>query len=92
MLPYMTFPVEEWAALRQRLNEGKPIFTTRISMERERYREGQQVASPLGVLFVDEVRQYANLDEHPFLSELTPAQIRIIQRAGAFAVIKLSAT
>ena len=71
----ITFPEDEHAALRSRLEDGKPIYTTRISAEKNRYKPGTVVQAPWGqALRVTDVRHVQSVGEHPFVDELTPAQ------------------
>ena len=70
----MSFPAGEHAALRKRLSQGKPIYTTRVQTERGKYREGQTVKSPFGLLRVTAVTKFDDIKKHPFKKELTAGQ------------------
>ena len=67
----MSFAAGEHAALRKRLSQGKPIYTTRVQAERGKYREGQTVKSPFGLLRVTAVTKFDDIKKHPFKRELT---------------------
>lgn len=74
MNDFIFFPVAELAELRARLQAGKTIFTTRVSSEAGKYQIGQLHDSDLGLLQVIGLQHFTHLDDHPFLSELTPEQ------------------
>lgn len=69
----ISFPENEHASLQQRLDAGKEIYTTRISLEKGKYSKGQVLDSPFGKLRVVDVKQ-GKLKQHPFLGELTEGQ------------------
>lgn len=65
------FPEHEHEQLRNRLDSGKDIYTTRIMKERNKYKEGHIHNSPFGKLKVISVKTGQGLHQHPFVSELT---------------------
>jgi superfamily II DNA or RNA helicase len=68
----MKFPKREHASLRGRLAEDKPIYTTRVSSERNKYRPGMLIKTPWGdKLKVETVEPIAKLKNHPFYGELS---------------------
>lgn len=79
--PMIQFPENEHKALERRLRGGKGIYTTRISRERGRYKEGQEYMTPWGhrVRVVSVVR-LDGVENHPFLDELTDEQKEQIGR------------
>jgi len=82
------FPEDEKEALLVRLKAGKSIFTSRMSAEKGKYREGETLESPLGPLMVKGVRSFKDVKEHPFLSELTEDQRRQL-RGHPFDLVEL---
>ncbi len=72
------FPKSEHASLKARLDDGRAIYTTRISAERGKYSAGDSLKSPFGTLEVESVRPGVGIDEHPFKAELTAGQRRQI--------------
>ena len=89
----ISFPQKEWPAYSKLLNEGLPIYTTRVQAEVGRYRVGKVYRSQLGRLKVVDIMCLHSLDEHPFVSELTAYQKGVIARSlandGVMEVIKL---
>lgn len=67
---FISFPKSELDALKERLDDGESIFTTRIKDERGEYSPGQLVDSPFGILQVQDSEQ-VGLKDHPFYEELT---------------------
>jgi GNAT superfamily N-acetyltransferase len=84
----MDFPKGEIEDLRSRLAAGKNIFTSRMSAEKGKYREGETLESPLGQIVVKGVRSFKDVEEHPFLSELTAAQRKQL-RGHPFDLVEL---
>lgn len=80
-LPTIQFPQEEYKGLERRLRGGKGIYTTRISRERGKYKEGQEFMTPWGhKVKVVSVVQLEGVENHPFLDELTEEQRKQIGR------------
>jgi len=74
-LPTVPFPQEEYKGLEYKLKSGKGIYTTRISRERGKYKEGQEFITPWGhKVKVMSVVQLEGVENHPFLDELTEEQ------------------
>jgi len=76
----MKFPRNEVESLVARLEKNKPIFTTRISDEQGKYREGHLVRvnfwdEPLKIISITTKK---SIRSHPFLDELTEKQIEEI--------------
>ena len=80
MNDFMFFPVDELPDLHSRLEDGKSIFTTRVSSEAGKYQVGQTHDSELGTLQVISLQHFARFDEHPFIADLTSAQAAEINR------------
>ena len=71
----LTFPSEEHESLKKRLSSGKPIYTTRISRERGRYKPGQELETPWGhKVRVTDVSHGKGVGQHKFKEELTAGQ------------------
>jgi hypothetical protein len=68
---HMGFPPEELPQLRSRLSAGKTIGTTRVDVEKGKYREGDIVLSELGPLRVLSVTEGQGVENHPHYGELT---------------------
>ena len=86
---WIDFPREEFSSLQARLEAGKPIFTTRTMDEMGKYRVGIEVIAPWDqVLRVVEVRPINDVEDHPFLDELTASQIEQLSN-GSMELIKL---
>ena len=68
------FPAEELLSLKERLQDSKPIYTTRIMEEQGKYLPNQVLDSPLGKLKVKYVLMFFGIENHPFLKELTQNQ------------------
>ena len=84
----MNFPDSEHAAYKERLEDGKTIFTTRLREEQGKYTKGEVVDSPFGLLEILDVTTYEDLNDHPFLEYLTPDQIYFIS-GQVYDVIEL---
>ena len=83
------FPIKELTDLKSRLNKNKPIFTTRISNEIDKYDKGMILGSPLGLLKVEKVSQvFDNIKKHPFYSELSTENIKELS-GNQMKIIKL---
>jgi hypothetical protein len=71
----MTFPKNEYSSINKRLNQGKFCYTTRVYKEFGIYKEGVVYNTPWNqTIVVIQVQQFNKIAEHPFYSELTPAQ------------------
>lgn len=77
---YIVFPDNEYNSYLERINNGKVIYTTRISKEVNKYKVNNIYDSVFGLLKVISVKHYSNIDEHPFLEELTKEQIEEINK------------
>jgi len=86
----ITFPKAEYNSLTNRLAQGKPIMTTRVSLEKDKYKVGKVYRSDLGVkLKVVSVKSYNSINEHPYLGELTSTQKNAISKYGPYDFIVL---
>ena len=72
----MTFPKSEVPALRKRIKEREPIYTTRVSDEVNKYHEGNLVRTNISpmLLIIKDILVLNSLSEHPWLDELTSEQ------------------
>ncbi len=89
---YITFPKEEYPSYLNRLNNNQTIYTNRVSKEANYYKLNNIYNSPFGLLKVISLNHYHNLNEHPFINELTPKQINEINKyikENGFTLIEL---
>jgi len=87
----ISFPRNEWPAIRRRLAATGWFYTTRVSRELGLYRKDRRYLAPWRqVLRVESIRRLRNLADHPFFDQLTTAQKRLISKFGTYEVIKLS--
>jgi len=77
---YMSFPKHEHKSLSSRLRKDQPIYTTRVSAERNKYKVGMIVNSPIGKLKIKSIKQLDNIKEHPFYDELSEEDRNTISR------------
>ena len=75
----MSFPQPELKDLWMRLEKNKPIITTRIEQEHNRYNVGDVVTSPLGKLRVTARESLDDVAKHPFHKELTAKQTALLR-------------
>ncbi|MFA5048467.1 MAG: DNA polymerase ligase N-terminal domain-containing protein [Patescibacteria group bacterium] len=74
-IPEISFPEDEYKFLEKRLRSGKGIYTTRISKERRKYKEGQEYMTPWGhKIKVVNIVSLKGVENHPFIDELTTEQ------------------
>lgn len=74
MINVITFPDEEYNSYKKRLDDDLIIYTTRVSDEVSKYKMDKEYDSCFGKLKVVYLEHFDNLDEHPFIAELTVAQ------------------
>lgn len=79
-MKYIDFPEEELLSYQERLNNNLNIYTTRVSKEVNKYIVNNIYDSPFGLLKVVSIRHYNNLNEHPFIEELSQKQIKEINK------------
>ncbi len=84
---FISFPKNELDALKDRLDNGKAIFTTRVKDERGEYFLGQLVDSSFGILQVKDI-QSVYLKDHPFYAELSDKE-KITLSKHKLDVVKL---
>ncbi len=77
---YISFPLNEHEELLKRLTNGKEIYTTRVSLEVNKYQNGEIYDSPFGKLKVVSKVHIDRLNSHPFLRELTSEQQKEIEK------------
>ncbi len=77
---YIDFPKEEYSSYIERLNNKLNIYTTRVSLEVNKYIVNNIYNSPFGLLKVVEIKHYDKLKEHPFINELSKKQINDINK------------
>jgi len=88
-LKTMSFPKEEYLLLKERVDNNKPIFTTRVSSEMGLWNRDEVVKSPFGLLKIIDIEKLGDLSEHPFLNELTFNQKAELQSYDKMELIKL---
>ena len=87
------FPGGEHSSLKERLDKGKAIYTTRVSKELGKYSKGQELDSNLGTrLKVGAVRRLSGIEQHPFMSELSPQQVQVLRKYDQMDLVKLTKT
>lgn len=71
----MTFPQNEYSSIINRLNLGKPCYTTRVYKELGIYKEGVEYNTFWNqIIVVTQIQQFNKVADHPFYNELTPTQ------------------
>jgi hypothetical protein len=88
----MIFPENEITRLQIRLDKKSPIYTTRVSKEQGKYDIGNLVKTNISktLLIVREITTITNINEHPFLNELSlPQKEEIVSYDPPYDVIKL---
>jgi hypothetical protein len=84
------FPIDEHDDLLRRIKSNKNIYTTRVSEECGKYKLGDTYGSNLGFdLKVINIELFNDLEEHPFLDELTEKQIDELDNFDRFELIEL---
>lgn len=86
----MSFPKSEIEALKSRLKNNKSIFTTRVDNEYNKYVTVDEVSSILGKLKIKGQNTFTDLNKHPFKLELTPNQLKELQKYNKFNLIELT--
>ena len=79
-MKYIDFPEEELLSYQERLNNNLNIYTTRVSKEVNKYIVNNIYDSPFGLLKVVSLKHCDNLNEHPFIKELSQKQIKEINK------------
>lgn len=74
----MSFPNSEIPDLKLQVANGQKVVTTRIDNELGRWRQGQIVTTPMGVMRVNSVRRVNDVKEHPYHEHLTRAQAQTL--------------
>jgi len=77
---YIDFPFDEHESLLKRINDKQIIYTTRVSNEVNKYFLNSVYDSPFGKLKVVYSKHFINIEEHPFLNELSEIQILEINK------------
>lgn len=77
---YIDFPIDEHESLLKRINDKQIIYTTRVSNEVNKYFFNSIYDSPFGKLKVVYSKHFINIEEHPFLNELSEIQILEINK------------
>lgn len=94
-LPIITFPEDEWDNIKKNIEKNKIFYTTRVSIEKNKYIKNKIYLTQWGsLLTVVDVINYKKVNEHPFLSDLSDKQIEIIRKYSenideTYEVIKL---
>ena len=77
---YIDFPIYEHESLLKRINDKQIIYTTSVSNEVNKYFLNSIYDSPFGKLKVVYSKHFINIEEHPFLKELSEIQILEINK------------
>ena len=88
----ISFPDDEIPGLKAEFEKGRAFYTTRISDEQGKYREGDVLLTPWGDrAIVVEVRTFTDIKDHPFYDELRPDWVEQIEgrEVPAFDHVKL---
>lgn len=73
---YMSFPLDEIDAYEKRFTEGKHSFTTRSQAEYKKYSIGEEVASPVGELIIENITYLPDgYRSHPYREKLPKERI-----------------
>ena len=84
------FPAEEHEQLKRQLEEFGFAYTTRVPAEVGKYEVGFVLDTPWGRrVRISEIRAFDNVEQHPFLSEISDRQIEQISKFGRFEVLKI---
>jgi hypothetical protein len=78
-LPTIAFPIGEHAELKDRLDRGLPIWTTRTYEEFDKYYEGMVLDTDFGRLVVVGTCQIYDIKDHPFYNELSLEQLQLLK-------------
>jgi hypothetical protein len=72
---FMDFPELEYNNLKGRLLSGKPIYTTRIKEELDKYKLNEIYTTSFGIsVKVIDIERIENIEKHPFYKDLTNEQ------------------
>jgi len=88
-LKTMPFSEEEYLLLKDRVDNEKPIFTTRVDSDSGVWKIDEVVKSSFGLLKIVDIDEIGDIKEHPFYDELTPKQKIEYDGANKIEVIKL---
>jgi hypothetical protein len=86
---YIDFPKTEYESLKKRLSKNKPIYTTRIKDEQNKYDLNDIVLSPFGYLKVSDIQTFSKIQDHPFYDNLSIDEKETI-KDHIFDVLKLN--
>ncbi len=70
----ISFPESEYNAYKERIDKNLIIYTTRVSLEVNKYKLGCIYDSCFGSLKVVYFKHFEKLEDHPFYDELTEEQ------------------
>lgn len=88
----ITFPKQEWNNLKARLKYNNIIYTTRVDKEYDKYKLLHLYKPDFDttiILKVIEVETINDINNHKFLSELEPTQIKILSKYNKIDILKL---
>ena len=92
----INFPETEYNQIQEDLYRNGYCYTTRVSVEINKYEIGKTYKTPWGdYVKIDEKKRYMKLSDHPFYNELTGAQKKTIRSLSEdiskpYVVIKFS--
>jgi len=87
----ISFPHHEIPDILAQLNQYGEVFTTRAMNEMGKYHEGDVVSFRGRTLEVESVQHYCRVEDHPFYSQLTYGQKRLLA-PHCFDVVQLVAS
>lgn len=92
-LKYISFPPSEWASVVDRLSVYDDVYTTRVGEEYGKYKKNDVCITPWKeTLQVDSVHKITDIKDHPYHSQLTASQKKLISRYKDIEVIRLIKT
>jgi len=83
------FPKKERASLKKRLDDGKSIYTIRVSKEQGNYEKNDIVSSSFGKLEVISIKTINNIHDYKYFDELTKKQVEELSRYEKMDVMEL---
>lgn len=93
----ITFPKNEWASVKSRFDDGKIVYTIRVSNEYEKFNEGDVLKTEWGlevrIISVKKITGGINelRVEYKFFDELTEEMIRELSDYDKMEIISLGA-
>ena len=77
----ISFPVEEWVSIRERLLSYGDVFTTRVGGEVQNFSIRKKFITPWGDnLIVSDIQYFDDIEKHPYYGFLSPEQRNVITK------------